>query len=45
MNIIIAKFQGMHVLPHCYKMNEKFRASLKESGITDSTESTLIYTN
>ena len=29
MNIIIAKFQGTHVLPPCYKMNEKFRASLK----------------
>ena len=36
MYIIIAKFQGMH------KMNEKFRASLKESGITDSTISSLI---
>ena len=43
MNIIITKFQGnMHVPPRCYKMNETFRASLKESGITDSTISTLI---
>ena len=43
MIIIIAKFQGnMHVPPRCYKMNEKLRANLKESGITDSTISTLI---
>ena len=42
MNIIIANFQGTHVLPRCYKMDEKLRASLKESGITDSTISTLI---
>ena len=42
MNIIVARFQGMDVLPRCYKMNEKFRASLKESGITDSTISSLI---
>ena len=42
MNIIIAKFKGTHVLPRFYKMDEKFRASLKESGITDCTISTLI---
>ena len=42
MNIIVARFQGTDVLPRCYKMNEKFRASLKESGITDSTISGLI---
>ena len=42
MNIIVARFQGMDVHPRSYKMNEKFRASLKESGITDSTISSLI---